>query len=347
MEKRGLLERLKDGGTIVLASGYVFELEQRGFVQFGQQYPGVVLSKPNEVEILHEEFALAGSDVIQGFTYYAHREALKNRGREDDLEKINTNAMAIAKRVADKYDKLLAGGLSNTPLYKQDDAESQKKIYEMFKEQVIWAVEAGADYILGETFDALGEAELALKAIKDHGKGVPAVITLAVYVPDITTDDIPIAEACRRLEEQGADVVGINCGRGPSGFIPLLKEIREVCKGPIAAIPVPFRTTEKEKSFYNLTDSVTGELVYPKNLDVVRCSRDEIRQFAEDAKAIGVQYIGLCCGNYPSLTREVAEVYGKNPPASKYSMKSKYTDGDDVSNLEPHILKIRKHKLGY
>lgn len=30
-------------------------------------------------------------------------------------------------------------------------------------------------------------------------------------------------------------------------------------QGPIAALPVPYRTTEKEKTFYALTDPKTGE----------------------------------------------------------------------------------------
>ena len=60
--------------------------------------------------------------------------------------------------------------------------------------------------------------------------GLPAVVTLAVYGPDMTTDDVPIPEACRRLEEAGAAVVGLNCARGPETMIPLLREIRKVCK---------------------------------------------------------------------------------------------------------------------
>jgi hypothetical protein len=89
-----------------------------------------------------------------------------------------------------------------------------------------------------------------------------------------------------------------------------------------------------------------GADVYTRNLDVVRSSRDEIRKFAEDVKAIGVQYIGLCCGAYPSLIREVAEVYGKNPPASKYAMdltKGPYTLG---ANPTAEMLKLRKYKTG-
>jgi hypothetical protein len=34
---------------------------------------------------------------------------------------------------------------------------------------------------------------------------------------------------------------------------------------------------------------------------------------------LGVQYVGLCCGNASHYLRIVAEVYGRNPPASKYS----------------------------
>jgi phage FluMu gp28-like protein len=39
------------------------------------------------------------------------------------------------------------------------------------QEQVIWCVEGGVDYIIGESFDSYGEAQLALRAIKEYGKG--------------------------------------------------------------------------------------------------------------------------------------------------------------------------------
>ena len=87
-----------------------------------------------------------------------------------------------------------------------------------------------------------------------------------------------------------------------------------------------------------------GEQLYPHNLDQARNSREEIRKFAEDAKDLGVQYIGLCCGNYPSLIREVAEVYGKKPPASKYAMKGRWISGD-VPKTE-RGRNIRKFLLG-
>ena len=58
---------------------------------------------------------------------------MKKQDREDELEKLNRDALSIARRVADKYGKLMAAGLSNTPLYSKDDKESHQKIYDMFK----------------------------------------------------------------------------------------------------------------------------------------------------------------------------------------------------------------------
>lgn len=60
--------------------------------------------------------------------------------------------------------------------------------------------------------------------------GLPAVITLAAHFPDRTTDEVPIPEACKRLEDKGAAVVGLNCSRGPDVMMPLIQEIKNACK---------------------------------------------------------------------------------------------------------------------
>ena len=64
--------------------------------------------------------------------YYAHREKLRLIGREHDLEKLNLAALKIAREVADETGTLMAGNLSNSTIYKPDDPDIQKTIYEMF-----------------------------------------------------------------------------------------------------------------------------------------------------------------------------------------------------------------------
>src|SRR5258706_16223328 len=87
-EREGLLKRLA-AGPVICAEGYLFEFERRGYLQAGAFVPEVVLEHPELVEMLHRDFVHAGSDVVEAFTYYAHREKMKIIGREEDLERIN------------------------------------------------------------------------------------------------------------------------------------------------------------------------------------------------------------------------------------------------------------------
>src|ERR671930_2258199 len=94
-----LAERL-ESGPVICAEGYLFELERRGYLQAGAFVPEVVLEHPEKVTELHREFVHAGSDVVQALTYYAHREKLRIIGREHLLERINRQALDLARDVA-------------------------------------------------------------------------------------------------------------------------------------------------------------------------------------------------------------------------------------------------------
>ena len=60
---------------------------------------------------------------------------------------------------------------------------------------------------------------------------------------DVTREDWTVADACKRLADAGADVVGLNCIRGPETMLPLLREIRAGVKTHMAALPVPLWTS--------------------------------------------------------------------------------------------------------
>ena len=64
---------------------------------------------------------------------------------------------------------------------------------------------------------------------------------------------------------------------------------------------------------------VLGQKAFPEDLPSFLCGRTDILEFAKEAKVLGIQYIGLCCGNASHYIRTVAEVYGRTPHASKYS----------------------------
>ena len=318
--RAGLLERL-EAGPVICAEGYLFELERRGYLQAGPFVPEVVIEHPEAVTRLHEDFVHAGSDVVEAFTYYAHRQKLKVIGREAELEPMNRQALRLAKDVAVRHGCLMAGNICNTNAYEADDAGTHDAVRAMFAEQIGWAVEEGADFLIAETLDWFGEAMIALEVIKDAG--LPAVVNLSVHREETMFDGMSVVEACKRLEAAGADVVGLNCQRGPATLLPVVRRVRDAVSCHVAALPVPYRTTVEEPTFQSLTDRactcIPGDRPFPTALDPFTCNRYECGAFARDAYAMGVRFIGLCCGAAPHHIRAVAEALDRTTPASRYS----------------------------
>jgi betaine-homocysteine S-methyltransferase len=337
----GLLGRL-DTGTVICAEGYLFEFERRGYLQAGAYVPEIVLERPDLVAVLHEEFVHAGSDVVLAFTYYGHREKLRLIGKEHLLEPLNRDALALAVNVARETDTLAAGDLCNTNAY-APERDAELEVSRMFDEQMEWIAQSGVDYVVAETFSYVGEALLALEAIK--AAGLPAVTTLAIHQAEETRDGLSPEEACRRLADAGADVVGLNCIRGPETMLPLIARIREAVDVHVAALPVPYRTTAAAPSFQSLRDPecdcLPGDRPFPTALDPFTCNRFEIGAFGRRAHELGVNYLGVCCGAGAHHIRSLAEALGRTPPASVYS-----PDMSKHAFLGTHEL-IREHNRAY
>ena len=104
---------------------------------------------------------------------------------------------------------------------------------------------------------------------------------------------------------------------------------------PVAALPVPYRTSPEQPTFQSLQDRACGclplEGPFPTALDPFVCNRYEIAEFTRRAVDLGARYLGVCCGGAPHHVRAMAEALGRRPPASAYSpdMSKHYALGDD------------------
>jgi betaine-homocysteine S-methyltransferase len=313
--QRTLQQRLADG-VVIGAEGYVFELERRGYIKAGPFVPEVILDEPDALRQLHREFLRAGSDVMVALTYYAHRDKLRAVGRGDDLEELNRQAVRIANEIAAEGGALVAGNICNTWSYDPAEPEASGAVVRaQYEEQLGWAVEEGVDFVIAETNDYVGEALIGLEVCQELG--LPAMVTFASVQPGATYDGYQYVEACRRLADAGATLVGLNCSRGPATMLPLLAEIRAAVDVPVAAQPVPYRTTPATPAFEAL--QAEGRHLFPLELEPHLCTRFEMADFAREAQAIGVDYIGICCGGAPHHVRAMAEALGRETPASRYS----------------------------
>jgi len=319
---QNLISRLNNG-PVICAEGYLFAMERRGYLQAGAFVPEVVLEHPEVVTQLHREFIRSGSDVVQAFTYYGHREKLKIIGKEDKLEPLQKNALKIAKDAANEFsdlDLMVAGNVANTCVYDPNDNSTIEECRKMFEEQVLWAKDAGVDFIIAETISWLEEAKIALKVIKEAG--IIAVTNLTIPQGDMTRDGYTPEDACKCLEDLGSDVVGLNCSRGPQMTMKLLPKIREKVSCHVSALPVPYRTTEEEPGFLNITDHncdcIPGGNAFPVALDNLYCNRFEMGEFAKDCVDKNINFIGICCGAEPHHVREMAVALGRKPLSYKY-----------------------------
>ena len=351
--KKNLISRLNEG-PVLLAEGYLFAMERRGYLSAGSFVPEVVLEHPEVVSQLHREFIRAGSDVIQAFTYYGHREKLRLIGKEELLEPMQKNALQIAKDSRTEFkdlDLLICGDVANTNIYNPDDKKTHTECQKMFEEQVAWAKEAGVDFIVAETINWTGEMKIALKAIKDAG--LIAVTNFAIPKGDLTREGHTPEDACKIMEDLGADVVGLNCYRGPAMTMKLLPKIREKVSCHVAALPVPYRTSEEFPGFLNQPSKIVdkecncipGENAFPVALDNLYCNRFEMGEFAKDCKSKKINFIGICCGAEPHHVREMSVALGRKPISYKYypDISRHWLHGKDKSFLELNTSMSKKY----
>ena len=347
--KKDLITRLNEG-PVLCAEGYLFAMERRGYLSAGGFVPTVVLEHPEVLSQLHREFIRAGSEVVQAFTYYGHREKLRLIGKEELLEPLQKNALQIAKDSRDEFkdlDLLVCGDVANTNIFDPDDKKSHIECQKMYEEQVRWAKEAGVDFVVAETINWVDEMKIALKAIKDDG--LIAITNFSIPKGDLTRCGQTPEDACKMMEDLGADVVGLNCYRGPEMTMKFLPKIREKVSCHVAALPVPYRTTEEQPGFLNQTDHgcdcIPGENAFPVALDNLYCNRYEMAEFAKQCADKNINFIGICCGAEPHHVREMSVALGRKPISYKYypDISRHWLHGKDKSFLELNTSMSKKY----
>jgi betaine-homocysteine S-methyltransferase len=267
----------------------------------------VAIVYPEALRELHVEFREAGAEVLQALTFYASRDKLATVGLEDRVEDINRSAVRIAKEVAGD-DCLVAGNLSLTWMYEPNSPSAADRVRQTFDEQLRVQVEEGVDFIVGETFSWLGEALLAVERARKTG--LPVMVTICFENKDATMEGTNAADAAKALLDAGADIVGMNCLRPPQHMLGPMEEMRKAVSGYLACQPVGYRTPKEKPDFTSLPE-------FPYALDPLQLTRKEMGDYAVQAREIGINYIGSCCGSVASHVREMAKALGKLPPDNR------------------------------
>ena len=242
---------------------------------------------------------------------------------------------------------LVCGDVANTNIFNPNDKKSYIECQKMYEEQVRWAKEAGVDFVIAETINWVDEMKIALKAIKDEG--LIAVTNFSIPKGDLTRCGQTPEDACKMMEDLGADVVGLNCYRGPEMTMKFLPKIREKVSCHVAALPVPYRTTEEQPGFLNQIDHecdcIPGGNAFPVALDNLYCNRFEMALFAKQCADKKINFIGICCGAEPHHVREMSIALVRKPISYKYypDISRHWLHGKDESFLELNTSMSKKY----
>ncbi|MGH7319121.1 MAG: homocysteine S-methyltransferase family protein [Candidatus Rokuibacteriota bacterium] len=297
---KGILERLRE--DVVLGDGgYVLELEKRGYVLAGPFTPEATVENPDAVLELHREFVDGGAEVIQALAFYGDREKLATVGYGDRVGDINRAAVRLARQAAGNR-ALVAGNLSMTWQFEPESPKAADRVRALLDEQLGHQMEVGIDFIIAETYLYLGEALLAVE--RGKRSGLPVMVTMSFEDKLVTRDGKSPAECAKTLIDAGADIAGTNCWRGPKHMLPLVEEMRRATDGLIAVQAPAYRTTDATPFF-------TGLKGFPDAMEPYQLTRHEMAEYARQAKAIGANFIGACCGAVATHIREMARALGK------------------------------------
>lgn len=299
-------------GPVLGDGGYLIELERRGYVRSGSDRekvgtgrgsgtftPEVAIEAPQALRGLHEEFLRAGSQVLQALTFFATRAKLDRAGYGKETETINRAAVRIARDVAgDRV--LVAGSVSRTQLFEREGPQAAGHVRDLLREQMVWLKDAGADFLILETFFHVGEMKIALE--EGRKTGLPLIATMSLRPKTTeTTDGVPLAECARVLAAEGAAAVGANCEQEPAAMLPILRGMRSGLPAgvPLAAQPAAFRTTPEKPYF-------TGMPEFPDAMETIQVGRGAFEAFGRAAKAEDIGFLGGCCGCNAAYIRSLA-----------------------------------------
>jgi methionine synthase / methylenetetrahydrofolate reductase(NADPH) len=292
---KGFLERLQDG--VVVGDGAMGTMLYARGVFVNRCFDELNLSNPALVRSVHEEYLVAGADIVETNTFGAHRFKLGPHGFEAQVRKINREGARVAREAASGRG-LVAGSVGplGKPLEPLGNITFDEAVA-AYREQAEGLVEGGVDLFAIETIPALDQARAAVTAIRAVS-ALPITVSMT-FTEEGTTfyGDTP-EDVVRTLEDWDVSVAGANCSQGPQ---PMLETVQRM-----AAVARRLKLSAMPNA--GAPAMVDGRYVY-------LCTPEYMASYARRFIAAGVTVVGGCCGTTPAHIRNLVRSVRMVQPA--------------------------------
>ena len=270
-------ERLRTGPPIVADGGMGALLS--GAVPRLRCPEEANLRAPESVVAFHASFIRAGAELIETNTFGANRRKLAAFFLEDELERINSTAVRLAReaREVSGADVFIAGSIGPLGEVERFDAEQSA----LFAEQAQVLEGRGVDLLMLETFFDLEELVAAIAAVRSVSS-LPIVALMTFDADGQTLGGVSAADAADRLAGLDVAAAGANHSAGPAAALNALAAMQR--DGLVlAALPN-----------VGLASLAGSRVVFP------HATPDYFAEFAAQARRLGAGIIGGCCGTTPA-----------------------------------------------
>ena len=276
----------------------------------------LVLTRPDVIQEIHEQYLAAGADLIETNTFGATSIAQEDYGLAHLAREMNVAAARLARAAADKHStpdkpRFVAGALGPTPRTASISPDvndpgarnvSFDQLRDSYKEQAAGLLEGGCDLFLVETiFDTLN-AKAAIFALdelmEETGERLPVVVSGTVTdASGRILSGQTVGAFWHSVRHARPLAVGLNCALGAALMRPYIEELSRLAGEtfiscyPNAGLPNPMSETG-----FDETPEVTGGLM------------------EEFAKSGFLNIAGGCCGTTPEHIAAIAKRVGRYRP---------------------------------
>ncbi len=291
-----LRQRLDEGEVVILDGAMGTELERRGVPMDDAAWSAAALiTHPDTVREVHEDYVRAGADVIITNTFATARHVLEPAGMGERFRGLNARAVTLAKEAreaATERPVSIAGSISTfTARYDYSYEPRAEKARANYREQAEVLAESGVDVLALEMMRDLEQTTYAVEEAVTTGLPVWVGFsckTTGEGTPVLWDGENTLAEALQRIPSLGASLVSI-MHTLTEDTPAALREVTGRWPGPVGAYP---HSGEFIMPNWQFTDMISPE------------------DFAAEARGwldAGARLIGGCCGIGPEHVRLLKE----------------------------------------
>ncbi|MEO2212495.1 methionine synthase [Paenibacillus amylolyticus] len=300
----------------------------------------LVLTRPELIQRIHEEYLEAGADLIETNTFGATSVVLAEYDIQDRAREINLEAARIAKAAVDRfstpeYPRYVVGAMGpTTKTLSVTGGVTFQELIDSYLEQALALIEGGVDALLLETSqDTLNVKAGSIgiqQAFEQSGVTLPLMISGTIEPMGTTLAGQNIESFYISLEHLNPISVGLNCATGPEFMRDHIRSLSGMASVAVSCYPNA-GLPDENGNYHESPDSLA----------------QKIGAFAEQG---WLNIAGGCCGTTPAHIRAMRDTLAQYPPREMNGTHPPALSGIEPIYIEqdnrPYMVGERTNVLG-